>query len=262
MRESMVFYKSFWEAINELDDADQLAALRSIIGYALDGEEPDGSGPAKAIFMMAKPQIDANEKRYQNGKGGGKKNKNVTKPEPNPNQNGTKPEPKPNQSLTKPEPNPNQNGTKPEPNENVNENVNVNVNDNEKEKESPSAIPKRKPTAFTPPTLEEVKAYCAERRNDVDPQRFVDFYASKGWKVGNQAMKDWRAAVRTWERSETARSGTTGARGAPVRKNGFVNFEQRPIDFDALMRKKQEDLTKIRGGKDREQSDLTGAADP
>lgn len=69
-------------------------------------------------------------------------------------------------------------------------------------------------------------------------------------------------AVRTWERPETARSGTTQARGAPTRKNGFVNFDQRPIDFDALMRKKQEDLTKIRGGKDREQSDLTGAADP
>jgi len=56
-----------------------------------------------------------------------------------------------------------------------------------------------KKTRFTPPSVEEVAAYCAERQNGIDPQTFVDFYASKGWKVGNQPMKDWRAAVRTWE---------------------------------------------------------------
>ena len=44
--------------------------------------------------------------------------------------------------------------------------------------------------------------YCRERGNGVDPERFVDFYAAKGWKVGNQPMKDWRAAVRTWEKRE------------------------------------------------------------
>ncbi len=54
---------------------------------------------------------------------------------------------------------------------------------------------------FVPPTFEEVKAYCDERKNDVNPQRFVDFYTSKGWTVGKNSMKDWRAAVRsTWEK--------------------------------------------------------------
>ena len=52
------------------------------------------------------------------------------------------------------------------------------------------------------PTVEEVAAYCRERGNSVDAERFVDFYASKGWKVGNQPMKDWKACVRTWERRE------------------------------------------------------------
>ena len=52
------------------------------------------------------------------------------------------------------------------------------------------------------PTVEEVSAYCRERGNRVDAERFVDFYASKGWKVGNQPMKDWKACVRTWERRE------------------------------------------------------------
>lgn len=55
---------------------------------------------------------------------------------------------------------------------------------------------------FTPPTVDEVKAYCTERGNNVDAERFCDFYASKGWRVGNQPMRDWKAAVRNWERSD------------------------------------------------------------
>lgn len=52
---------------------------------------------------------------------------------------------------------------------------------------------------FRTPTLEEVKAYCTERNNAVDPQHFIDYYTANGWKVGKNAMKDWKAAVRTWE---------------------------------------------------------------
>lgn len=55
---------------------------------------------------------------------------------------------------------------------------------------------------FTPPTLEEVQKYCKERQNNVDPQRFVDFYESKGWMVGKNKMKSWKACVRTWERGK------------------------------------------------------------
>lgn len=54
---------------------------------------------------------------------------------------------------------------------------------------------------FVRPTVEEVAAYCQERKNKVDPQTFVDFYTSKGWVVGKVPMKDWRAAVRTWEKN-------------------------------------------------------------
>ena len=55
---------------------------------------------------------------------------------------------------------------------------------------------------FVPPTVEEVRAYCAERKNNVDAERFVDFYESKGWMVGKDKMKDWKASVRTWEKRE------------------------------------------------------------
>lgn len=59
---------------------------------------------------------------------------------------------------------------------------------------------------FTKPTLQEVKAYCIERKNDVDPERFIDFYESNGWMVGKNKMKDWRAAVRNWERNKASKS--------------------------------------------------------
>ena len=59
-----------------------------------------------------------------------------------------------------------------------------------------------KSNRFVPPTLEEVQEYCFERGNNVDAETFVDFYSSKGWMVGKNKMKDWKAAVRTCERKE------------------------------------------------------------
>ena len=61
---------------------------------------------------------------------------------------------------------------------------------------------------FTPPTLEEVKAYCAERGNKVDAERFIDYYTMTGWTVGKtqKKMKDWKAAIRQWEREDGAKS--------------------------------------------------------
>lgn len=61
---------------------------------------------------------------------------------------------------------------------------------------------------FKKPTLEEVKAYCLERKNNVDAERWLDYYTSNGWKVGKNPMKDWRAAVRTWERGSLASGGS------------------------------------------------------
>ena len=55
---------------------------------------------------------------------------------------------------------------------------------------------------FTPPTLEEVTEYCQERKNNVNPQKFIDFYESKGWMIGKNKMKDWKASVRTWENKD------------------------------------------------------------
>ena len=70
-----------------------------------------------------------------------------------------------------------------------------------KEKEIDKSISKKKsPERLTiPPTVEMVKAYCEERKNGIDAQHFIDFYESRGWMIGKVKMKDWQAAVRTWE---------------------------------------------------------------
>ena len=62
--------------------------------------------------------------------------------------------------------------------------------------------PKENSTRFTKPTGEEVQEYCNERNNGINAQHFVDFYESRGWKIGNSSMKDWKAAVRTWEQRQ------------------------------------------------------------
>lgn len=79
------------------------------------------------------------------------------------------------------------------------------VIDNKREGADKPAPPPTKTKRFVKPTLNDVQAYCQERQNNVDPESFIDFYESKGWKVGNQPMKDWKAAVRTWERRDNNR---------------------------------------------------------
>lgn len=98
----------------------------------------------------------------------------------------------------------------------------------EKEKEIESEIDKKK--RFTPPSVEEVRAYCQERKNNVDPQTFVDFYESKGWMIGKTKMKDWKAAVRTWEKNRVDRG-----RG---RQNPALKYQQSEIkktDWDRIV---------------------------
>lgn len=90
-------------------------------------------------------------------------------------------------------------------------------------------------SAFTPPTVEEVAAYCRERQNGVDPEQFVDFYSAKGWKIGNQPMKDWKAAVRTWERNQYS-----GSAKPAQDAGGYVLGEAELGAIERLKRKKEE----------------------
>lgn len=70
------------------------------------------------------------------------------------------------------------------------------------------SVREEKNKRFYPPTIDEVKQYCEERKNNIDPMAFIDFYSSKGWMIGKNRMKDWKAAVRTWERKRKEQSKT------------------------------------------------------
>lgn len=195
-RESFIFYRGFSESIKELDAEMRCECYEALIDYALDGIEPDANGVVMAMFKAFKPQIDANNRRYENGQKGGR--------------------PK-NQTETKTKPNKNQTETKVTPNVNVNENE----NDNEilKEKE------KKKNRSFEKPSLQAVADYCRERHNNVDAQAFIDFYEAKGWVIGKDKMKDWKAAVRTWEHRD---------RASPPKQNAFNTFQQNTYTEEEL----------------------------
>lgn len=107
MRESFVFYKSFYDSIKELDPNDQVKIYNAIFEYEYYQREPKLSGVAKSIFTLILPQLEANNKRYENGKKGGRPKKE-----------------------TEEKPKNNQKETKVKPNVNVNDNVNVNVINN------------------------------------------------------------------------------------------------------------------------------------
>lgn len=105
MRESFIFYKSFYDAIKDLPRDIQGEIYTAIMEYSLYGNETDNLKPvARSIFTLIKPQIDVNNKRFQNGRKGGR-------PIPNNNQTETKEEPNNNQTITKPKPNVNENVT-------------------------------------------------------------------------------------------------------------------------------------------------------
>lgn len=86
-------------------------------------------------------------------------------------------------------------------NGNVNVNEDVNVNESYIGANAPDA-PSKKSKRFKPPTVEEVRAYCEERRNGINAEAFIDYYATRGWKLGKDTMKDWKACIRTWERRQ------------------------------------------------------------
>lgn len=104
---------------------------------------------------------------------------------------------------------------------------------NIKEKEIPKGISKKK--KFTPPTVEEVEEYCRERKNNVDAQRFVDYYTANGWVQGKgKPIKDWKAAVRTWERNSGVKNDERNNTGNSTESETEYTAEQRQAAIDYL----------------------------
>ena len=201
MRDSLVFYRSFYEAVKDLPAEEFKEAVSAIMEYGLNDEKQTPSGAAKVFLIMAKPLIDANNKKHENGKKGAEFGKLGGRPK--------------KETPKKPQENPNRT---------PNVNVDVNVNENIKESEE-------KKLRFYPPTLEELKKYIADNKYNVDPERFIDYYTANGWTVGKNRMKDWKAVVRNWDRSQ--KSGGR-MRQELTAETKFNNFEQRSYDYAAL----------------------------
>lgn len=210
MRDSITLYRTQIRALLALDAEDLKQSLQVITDYALDEKEPECGGVPFAMWMMTKPLIDKNNKNYENSK-----KRSASEPEANGER--TESEPQPNEERT---------DTEPE----ANGELKVKGKRLKVKEEN-----KRESRRFTPPTKQEVQQYISEQGYTVDADKFVDFYTSKGWMVGKNPMKDWKAAVRNWQRSqrqETTANGTRQERTAKV--TAFSNFQQRSYDMKAL----------------------------
>lgn len=206
MKNTLIFYKDWYEAISGLSPEERLQAYEAVFGYAFDEVEPDDKF-IKAATKLMLSTIDRDNGKYEQKCE--RNRRNVIARWKRLKEAG-------NASNTT-EYDRIQTHTTATDNDNDNGNDNDNDNDNEKKEKTPNGVKKKvaaataapvapqqegKAKRFARPSVEEVRAYCEERGNGVSAEAFVDFYESKGWKVGNSPMKDWRAAVRTWEKRD------------------------------------------------------------
>ena len=166
MRTYFIFYRSFYEAINDLPEAQQLELYKAIFELSLNDSEPELMGISKSIFTLIRPQIVANNQRFKNGSKAKAK------------RNGSEIEAKQKQSVSE-----------TEANKNKNKNKNKNENKNENKKENKN---------FTPPTLEEVKAWFIENGSTAEAGAKAWQYYTDGEWIDSKGtpVKNWRQKMR------------------------------------------------------------------
>jgi hypothetical protein len=180
MNKRFLFFENFKSIADKLPDDMRLRFYDALLAYVFDGVEPDDVMIA-ALITAIKPSLDKEDKRGGNNNPTGQNQYSKVKTGQKEVKSGQS-----GQSFLETETG-NGNGSKKQ---------------ETKEKDNLTVIPKKQ--NFQKPTFEEVEAYCRERNNGVDVARWFDYYTANGWKVGKNAMKDWRAAVRTWERGSVA----------------------------------------------------------
>ena len=218
-KNSFLMYTDWLSMIEELDNEQRGVLFLAIMRYQSDGEIPEmkkGSGE-KIAFAHFCTQFLKDQEKYNKtvasrsaaGKLGGRPKANIS-------------DEKQKKQMLFEESNEKQSEAKKADNDNDN------VNDI---KENTLKGVKEKRVA--PPTPENVREDGREMGyTHVDADRFVDFYSAKGWMVGKNHMKDWKAATRNWERSQRQES---TAKGTEKPRNRFANFQQRDYDYDALI---------------------------
>jgi hypothetical protein len=198
-------FTDFAEKMELYGDAERGRLFTAMLKYAETGIEPELKGNERFLWATARADIDRQAASYKNKVGGAEKARALIGSDIRDNQvQSDAIRLKSEQDKDK---------------------------DKDKDKDiSPNGDKGKRAARFVPPTVDEVAAYCQERGNDVDPERFVDFYACKGWCVGKNPMKDWRAAVRTWEKRGNYSGGYT--QSAPVATADRLAEMIRRGDFD------------------------------
>lgn len=192
-----------------------VAELREIIDYSVkigllqheDGKIFSAAHKRRFVRMLEVRQRRAEAARRNGRKGG---NPNFKKGQPNPYYRTTEPVMEDNPNIT-------QEITEDNP---IVKQSNVEYSRVKKQKESPKGE-KKTASRFSAPTVDEVRAYAQEKGYNIDPEHFVDYYTSNGWRVGRNPMKDWRATVRTWASRDRAQSPVQGTQSLGVGE--FIN---------------------------------------
>lgn len=192
-----------------------VAELREIIDYSVkigllqheDGKIFSAAHKRRFVRMLEVRQRRAEAARRNGRKGG---NPNFKKGQPNPYYRTT-------ESVMEDNPNITQETTEDNP---IVKQSNVEYSRVKKQKESPKGE-KKTASRFSAPTVDEVRAYAQEKGYNVDPEHFVDYYTSNGWRVGRNPMKDWRATVRTWASRDRAQTPVQGTQSLGVGE--FIN---------------------------------------
>lgn len=182
-------FVDYLDAIEPLGDAERGRLFTSLLTYARTGEAPQLGGNERFLFPMMRAQLDRDIAAMAGVSEARSKAAKASK------------------------------SSKCEQMQQMQANAaNADKSSKDKDKDKDKDDDKKGNSArearFTPPSIEEVAAYCQERGNGVDAARFVDFYSSKGWMVGKTKMKDWKAAIRNWERSSDAKA-------TPAKKPGY-----------------------------------------
>lgn len=207
-RDSFIFYRSFYEAINELSKENQADTYDAIMQYALNQKEVELAGISKAIFSLVKPQLDANYKRYENGK-----------------QKKSKTEAKQKQTISK-----------IRTNVNVNDNVNVNVNDNDNNNASDSCIDGLQKIidfynenigAITPYGLEILKSYAEEM-----PVDLIIYAMQISVEANKTTIQYIKAILNNWQKANIKTLIDAQKESKKIKKK--INYTEREYTADEL----------------------------
>lgn len=206
---------SYRRILVKLSDQEVGRLFKALLEYGDTGERPELSGRESVAFEFMADDLDRANEAYQakvnvnkeNGRKGGR--------------------PKKSESV----------GEKPKESENNRTVFSETEEKPIKERKAKQSKAKEGNSIkrFAPPTPEEVQEYCDSRGNGISGQHFCDWYATRGWKVGRDTMKDWKAAVRTWERNGYS-SGTAKTADSATDDGGFAMGNE---ELEAIARLKR-----------------------